>query len=311
MKTCPLGTTGVEVSAICLGTAGLGTNIDKDTSFRLLDQYYEGGGRFLDTANGYASWVEGASGGESETTIGDWMKARGNRPDMFIATKVGIGYKGVKNGLSSDQIFDECQKSLSRLGIETIDLYYAHMDDRVTPLEETLVAFDRVVVEGKVRFIGASNYRTWRLEEARWTSHTLGLASFCCTQNHYTYLIPRPGADFSYMHRANEGLFDYCTQRNITVLAYFSLLWGSYSREDKPLWENYEGRHSVDRMTVLKSFAEDIGATPHQVVLAWMLQSNPPVIPVVGASKPEQIIENLSALELHLSDEQMEGLNRA
>ena len=212
METLPLGKTGVEVSALCLGTAYYGTYIDREASFALLDQYFEAGGRFVDTANCYAGWVKGASGGESENTIGEWLRERGNRSEMFIATKVGIGYSGVKSGLSARQIEAECEKSLKRLGVETIDLYYAHRDDRRTRLEKTLETFDRLLTAGKVRFIGASNYRPWRLEETRWISETKGWAGFCCTQNHYTYLQPKPGAGFHFGTRGldQEGSGVHC-----------------------------------------------------------------------------------------------------
>lgn len=194
MRTVPLGNTGVDVSALCLGAMYFGTRNDERTSFELLDQYVAAGGTFIDTANIYAHWVEGGQGGESESLLGRWMKARGNRADLFLASKVGFNMPGVERGLTAAQIEAECEKSLRRMGVETIDLYYAHVDDRVTPLDETLAAFDRLVRAGKVRFIGASNYLAWRLEQAHWVSKTHDWASFCCVQQRYTYLRPKPGA---------------------------------------------------------------------------------------------------------------------
>ena len=140
MRTVSLGNTGAEVSVFCLGTMHFGSRTDKETSYRLLDQYVEAGGSFLDTANNYAMWVPGYVGGESETLLGEWMRERRNRAQMFIATKVGFDYPGVERGLRAHQIETECEKSLSRLGIDTIDLYYAHRDDRNTPMEETIEA---------------------------------------------------------------------------------------------------------------------------------------------------------------------------
>lgn len=309
METLPLGKTGVEVSALCLGTAYYGTYIDREASFALLDQYFEAGGRFVDTANCYAGWVKGASGGESEKTIGEWLRERGNRSEMFIATKVGIGYSGVKSGLTARQIEAECEKSLKRLGVETIDLYYAHRDDRRTRLEKTLETFDRLVTAGKVRFIGASNYRPWRLEETRWISETKGWAGFCCTQNHYTYLQPRPGADFDYTFPADGVMFDYCRARNLTILAYHVMLWGAYAGGE--LWDKYAGEHSQVRLAALRSVAEQTGATANQIVLAWMLQSDPPVLPLTSPSKPDHLRENLGALDVDLSAEQIKYLNQA
>jgi aryl-alcohol dehydrogenase-like predicted oxidoreductase len=166
MNSVPLGNTGENVSALCLGAMYFGTRQNKKVSFNLLDQYFEFGGTFVDTANIYAHWIDGFKGGESETIIGEWMKERNNRDQVFIASKVGFGYQDVPSNLQTETIIKECEKSLRRLGVETIDIYYAHHDDRETPLEETLEAFLRLVDSGKVRFIGASNYLAWRLEEA-------------------------------------------------------------------------------------------------------------------------------------------------
>ena len=173
MRTVPLGKTGVEVSVFCLGTMDFGTHTDPETSYKLLDLYVEKGGFFLDTANVYARWWPGYVGGESETLLGRWMHERKNRSRLFLATKVGFEMPGVERGLRAHQIEEECEKSLKRLGIETIDLYYAHRDNPNTPLEETLEAFYRLIKAGKVRFIGASNYPAWWLEEARWISKTV------------------------------------------------------------------------------------------------------------------------------------------
>src|SRR5690606_4556003 len=142
VRTQKLGHTGVEVSVLCLGTMFLGTRNDTPSSHRILDSYLDAGGTFIDTANIYAHWVSGFRGGESETLLGEWMRERGNRSRLFIASKVGFGYPGVERGLTAQQIEAECEKSLRRLQVDTIDLYYAHVDDRITPLEESLAAFD-------------------------------------------------------------------------------------------------------------------------------------------------------------------------
>src|SRR5690606_22826887 len=127
---------GEDVSALCLGVLNFGSRDDERTSYALLDQYIDAGGSFLDSANIYSHWVEGCKGGESDALLGRWMRERGNRGDLFIASKVGFEYPGVQRGLRAAQIEAECEKSLRRLGVETIDLYYAHVDDRATPLEE-------------------------------------------------------------------------------------------------------------------------------------------------------------------------------
>jgi len=311
MRTVLLGNTGVVVSAFCLGAMHLGSREDKATSYRLLDQYVEAGGSFLDTANTYARWIPGCSGGESETLLGAWMHERKNRSRMFVATKVGFAYPGVERGLRAHQIQTECEKSLKRLRTDTIDLYQAHVDDRNTPMEETLEAFDRLMRAGQVRFIGASNFAVWRLEEAHWVSQTHGWAAYCSIQQHYSYLRPKPGASFAPQVAANSDLLDYCRARGVTLLAYSPLLGGAYTRADRSFPAQYLGPDSDTRLGVLKAIAEETGATASQVVLAWMAHSRPPVIPLVAASTAEQMHENLGALEIELSTDQMTRLDDA
>jgi aryl-alcohol dehydrogenase-like predicted oxidoreductase len=311
MRTVPLGGTDVRVSAFCLGTMHFGSRTDRETSYRLLDQYVEAGGSFLDTANIYARWVPGFKGGESETLLGEWMRECGNRSQTFVATKVGFQYPGVERGLRAHQIEAECEKSLQRLGVDAIDLYYAHVDDRDTPMEETMEAFDRLVKAGKVRFIGASNFLAWRLEEARWVSQTRGRAEYCCIQQRYSYIRPKPGASFDPQIATNDDLLDYCRVRDITMLAYSPLLSGACTRADRAFSEQYLGPDTDVRMAALKAVASEVGATANQVVLAWMVQSDPPVIPLVAASTVGQMEENLRALEIEFSPEQMTRLNEA
>mgnify|MGYP005842163647 FL=1 len=313
MRTVPLGHTGIEVSALCLGAMYFGTRTDEATSLALLDQYVAAGGSFIDTANIYAHWVEGGQGGESESLLGRWMKARGNRAELFIASKVGFEYPGVERGLSARRIEAECDKSLRRLGVEAIDLYYAHVDDRRTPLDETLEAFDRLAQAGKVRFVGASNYTAWRLEEARAISAIRGYAAFCCVQQRHTYLRPKPGANFDPQLAANDDLLDYCRTRKaeVALLAYSPLLGGAYTRPDRPVPDQYTGPDTDARLAALRTVAAAHGATPNQIVLAWMLHSDPVTIPVFAASTPEQMAENLGALDIALTAEQMAQLDGA
>ncbi len=312
MKTLPLGKTGVQVSALCLGTMQFGTVNDRATSYQMLDQYAGAGGTFLDTANGYAHWLRpNGTGGESETLLGEWMRERGNRRQMFVATKVGFGYPGIERGLKASQIEAECDKSLKRMGIDTIDLYYAHKDDTDTPLEETLTAFDKLVKAGKVRFIGASNYFAWRLEEAHCISTHNGLAEYCGLQQRYSYL--RPGSRMTLGNHvlATEDIFDFARSRGITILAFSAMLGGVFTRSDRSLRAEYAGPDSDGRMAMLKTIAAETGATPTQIVLAWMLHSSPAVLPLISASTPEVMQDNLGALDVSLSADQMERLNNA
>jgi aryl-alcohol dehydrogenase-like predicted oxidoreductase len=313
MKTVALGFTQLPVSSLCLGALNFGTRQDEATSFRLLDMYAEAGGFFIDTANIYAHWVEGFKGYESENLLGRWMKARNNRSRLFIASKVGfeIPAYGVGRELSAATIARECEKSLRNLGVETIDLYYAHCDDRATPLEESLAAFDRLVQAGKVRTIGASNYLAWRLEEARWTSQANAWSEFCCVQQRYTYLRPRAGQNFEPQTAVNDDLLDYCRSRPITLLAYSVLLAGAYTRADREVQAQYRGADSDARLAALRKVALERGVTPNQVILAWMLHSDPFVLPLIAASTEEQLRENIRALELALSPEEMKLLTEA
>ena len=197
------------------------------------------------------------------------------------------------------------------MGVETIDLYYAHVDDRTTPMEESLEAFTRLVQQGKVRHIGASNFRAWRLEEADQTSRAKGLVHYQCVQQRYTYLQPRPGTGFGPQVAANEDLLDYCRSRSMTLLAYSPLLAGAYTRAEKIFGTQYDGPDNQHRLEVLRAVAAELGASPNQALLAWMLQSSPLVLPVFSASTPEQMKEDLAVLDLALSAEQMKRLNEA
>jgi aryl-alcohol dehydrogenase-like predicted oxidoreductase len=299
----------LEISALCLGTMNYGSRDDDATSYDMLDRYVADGGNFLDTANMYANWVEGGQGGESETLLGKWMKDRGNRDQLVIATKMGFAYQDVPTSSNTKIIEQEVEKSLERLGIETIDLYYTHSDDRDTPLEEQLGALDRLVKAGKVRCIGASNIKAWRIEEARWTSLNNDYARYACVQQRFTYLRPKVDADFAHQRSANDDLLEYCGHHSLPLLAYSPFLRGAYTRDDRPLPEQYQHADSDARMKALKSVAKHVGATPNQVILAWMLRQD--IIPIIGASRPEQMDENLGGAAVELSDEQMELLTGA
>lgn len=309
MKTLQLGTSGIDVSAICLGSAYFGSRIPRESAFVILDTYYEQGGRFIDTANSYAGWVSGASGGESERTIGDWMQSRGTRSEMTIATKVGFPYPGVPAGTSPALIVQECERSLENLGVERIDLYYAHIDDRETPLLETMRTLDQLVRTGKVSFIGASNFRAWRMEEARQIAIHHQWATFVALENHHTYLQPQREADWERGVVMNAEHFDFARNSGVRLLAYYALLKGAYVRPDRPFWGSYQTAMNELRMTRLKQVAEEVGATLNQTILAWMLHREPAVLPITTASRPEHLLENLGALQVNLSPAQMDFLN--
>jgi aryl-alcohol dehydrogenase-like predicted oxidoreductase len=273
------------------------------------------GGSFLDTANVYAYWTENGTGGESEALLGRWMQARGNRDKMFVATKVGFGVpQRVEEGLSAQTIIDECERSLRLLQTDTIDLFYAHRDDRNTPLEESLEAFDRLVQAGKVRFIGASNFLAWRIERARQISRARGWAEFCCVQQRHTYIRPKPGADLSPQLAVNDDLLDYARSEDFPIIAYSVLMGGFYARPEAGIPyqpDEYSRPDTEARMAVLHAVAAEVEATPSQVVLAWLMQGMPRMIPLIASGSPDRMQENLDARHITLTFEQIARLTDA
>jgi aryl-alcohol dehydrogenase-like predicted oxidoreductase len=311
MQKVRLGNSGIEVSALCLGTDLMGSRIDRETSFRLLDLFRESGGTFIDSGNFYAAWLPGCQGGESESTIGAWIKDRGVRDQMVVATKLGFDYPGSEGGLNAREIERECEKSLRRLGTDHLDLYYAHRDDPGTPLEETMGAFDRLIRAGKVRAIGASNLRIWRVAESNAVSRANGWAEYCAVEQRHTYLRPRHAADFGPQIVIGDEAKDLSRSRGITLIAYSTLLQGAYTRRDRPVPAQYAGPDADERRNALLEVAGEIWATPNQIVIAWMRQSDPSVLPIVAGSRLEQCEENISALDIHLSEDQMQRLEMA
>jgi len=311
MKTVALGWSGVQVSAACLGAMRFGTRTDEKTSFRILDVYTEAGGTFLDTANVYAAWEPGAKGGESESLLGRWMRDRKNRDRLFVATKVGSRFQKTGIGPTSAQIRTALDDSLRHTGIDRVDLLYAHFDDPNTPQEEVLAAFADAIQAGKVRFPGASNFRAWRLAEARVVCEKRGFPGFVCVQERYSYLQPVVGCRSGTQVAANEDVLEYCRRHNLRLLAYSPLLSGVYGRADRKVAEPYQCRVNEKRMETLRAMAQEKGVTPNQIVFAWMANSEPAVIPIIGASAEDQIRENLAAMDLALGPEDMKRLNAA
>ena len=311
MKQVKLGKTDLSVSILCLGAMRFGARDSKELSVQQMDYFLEQGGNFIDTANIYAHWYEGGVGGDAELMIGEWLKARGSRKDVVIASKVGFAYQDVEIGTSAKQIEEECEKSLKRMGIETIDLYYSHNDDRNTPLEESLEAYYQLIRKGKVRHIGASNFLAWRLAKANAIAANNGWEEYCCIQQRYTYLRPRVGTSFGLQVAVNHDLEDYCRNEPVTLLAYSPLLGGAYVRDDREINPNYLGPDGKARLLTLHQVAKETGWTVNQVVLVWLLQHSPFTLPLVSAGTMEQLKENLSAAELTLSPEQLQRLDNA
>lgn len=312
-----LGNTGLETPPLAFGGNVFGWTADEAMSFRLLDAFVDAGFNFIDTADVYSMWIPGNQGGESETVIGNWLQKSGKRDQVIIATKVGVDM-AVKEmpgkvNLSKDYILREVDASLQRLKTDHIDLYQAHRDDEATPLEETLEAFDKLVEEGKVRAIGASNYSAGRLAQALRVSEENGLPRYETLQPCYN-LYDR--GDF-------EGeLQDLCVRENIGVITYFSLgcgfLTGKY-RTQKDL-ENRPRAYRVKEMMdergmrildALDAVAEETGATQAQISLAWLMTRPGVIAPIASATTLEQLDDLIGAAQLQLSSEQVQRLDQA
>ncbi len=311
MEKRTLGNTGIEVSALCLGTDVFGSKRDAATCNQLMDFFRGKGGTFMDTANFYASWLEGFVGGESETTIGNWLKDRGCRNEMVIASKLAFDYPGSPGGLSAKEIERECEMSLKRLQTDHLDLYYSHRDDRDTPLEETMEAFHRLITAGKVRAIGASNLTVWRIAEANLLAQLKGWTGYAAVEQRYTYARPRYGASFGPQIFINDELKDYARSNGTTLVGYSMLLAGAYTRGAAALPPQFSGLDTEKRCAALSAVAAELGASVNQVVIAWFRQSDPPVLPIIAGSSVAQLDENIQALDIRLSEAQMTRLNDA
>lgn len=335
MNKIEFGRTEERISQAGLGCMLMGSAIDYTTSFAMLDRFIDQGGNFLDTANCYAWWLGKGEfiGDESENLIGQWMKERGNRERIFLATKVGARLKhpekirdkgnilwdllpGEYEGLAPEVIRKGIEGSLKRLQTDYVDLYYTHIDDRTTPLEETLEALNRLVKQGKVRYIGCSNLRTWRLERSRYISMANKWTSYIAVQQQYSYLRPKPGVDFGVTVNVDDELLDYLSaNEDVTLVAYSPLLKGIYDdkkkREAYYNWQLFNNDDAQVRLETLTKIAKELGVTNNQLVLAWLLHHRPRVIPLLGASKLEQFDQNIKALDIRLTDEQISLLNNA
>jgi aryl-alcohol dehydrogenase-like predicted oxidoreductase len=309
MDAKPLGSTGESVSELCLGTMYFGSRIDRETAFELLDRYYEAGGRFLDTANIYATWVEGYDEPESESLVGEWLAERGVREEMTIATKLGFSYEDVPRSLDPDLIEQEIERSRERLGIDTIDLLYVHVDDPDTPQVDVMETLADAVEAGHVRHLGASNVPAWRIARADRIAAERGWPRFEAVQPRFSYLIPDRGAEFGGQLPASDELIDYCDQEDMSVLPYSPTLQGCYGRDDRPIPDGYVRTENRLKMEAIEALAERKGVDGNALVLAWMLDREQSTIPVVGVSTMEQLEANLQASEITFSDTERERLN--
>ncbi|MDP9814429.1 aldo/keto reductase [Spirilliplanes yamanashiensis] len=296
------------MSEIVLGAMLFGTRLTEQESFAVLDRFVERGGTWIDTANCYSYWLDPAGqDGQSEEVLGRWLKARpGLRDRVRIATKAGHGQvNGQPEGLSAAAVRSAAEQSLRRLGVEHIDLYWTHVEDRSVPLEETVGALGELHAAGVVGRLGVSNHPAWRVAQARDTARRLGVEPYTALQLRHSYLQPRVGAAIpETAHRfAWPETLDYVrTEPGLDLWAYTPLMNGAYVRDDR-LADAFDHPGTARKRAALSEVARDLGVNANQVVLAWLLGGDPAAWPIVGASRLEWIDEAMDAAELKLDAE--------
>lgn len=320
MEYRKLGRTDLKVSELCIGTMQFGWTADEETSFKVLSASHNAGINFIDTADIYSRWAEGNPGGVAETIIGKWMKKNSiPRDKIVIATKVRgqMGDDSKNQGLSRKHILKSVDESLRRLQTDYIDLYQSHWFDEDTPIEETLSAYDELIKQGKVRFIGCSNYPAWRLMEALWVSDQHAIARYDSLQPHYNLI-----------HRAEfeRELADVCREYQIGVIPYSPLsggfLTGKYRKKEKPpkgsrgensaRIQSYFTEDNWKLLDLMENLGRDKGGySISQIALAWQL-SNPIITsPIIGPRNINQLKDNLGAVGLRLTEDEVIALNKA
>lgn len=296
---------------LCLGGNVFGWTLDRDGSFAILDAFYEAGGRMIDSAEGYSSWIPGNKGGESEAIIGEWMERRGVRKDMLIATKTGMG--GTPYALKPEKVAAAFAGSLERLRTDYVDLYYAHRDDRTTPLDEVVAGYDELVRAGKARELGASNYTAERLGAVTKLADRMGMTPFTVLQPQYN-LVSRD--------EYQGPLQQLCLARGIAVLPYYGLAAGFLSGKFRKAkdWAGSSRAHALSRsaesggfavLEEMDKIAAETGATLPQIALAWLNTQPGIAAPIVSATKTEQLADLLGAATLTLDESQVKRLSES
>jgi len=313
MDKRPLGNSGIEVAPLPFGGNVFGWTIDEQTSFELLDSFINAGFNLIDTADVYSRWKPGNKGGESETIIGNWIKKRGNRDQVVIATKVGGDMGLGRKSLERKYIVQAVDASLRRLQTGHIDLYQSHWDDLSTPVSESLEVYAKLIQQGKVRAIGASNFSRGRLAEAIAFSENNHLPRYETFQPRYN-LYDRQEYEEQYQQ--------LCVEKNLGVICYYSLasgfLTGKY-RSENDLGKSIRGRGIKNYMTdrgfrilkVLDELEKKYNASPATISLAWLMSRPGIVAPIASATSREQLQELLDATDLTLDDASVQQLEEA
>jgi aryl-alcohol dehydrogenase-like predicted oxidoreductase len=313
MEKRQLGNSGLEVAPLAFGGNVFGWTADEPTSFALLDAFVDAGFNLIDTADMYSTWVQGHSGGESETIIGKWLKRSGKRAAVVIATKVGKEMGPNRKGLSKTYILQAVEASLRRLQTDYIDLYQSHDDDPDTPLEETLEAYDQLIKQGKIRAIGASNFSAQRLAESLEVSEQTGYPRYESLQPLFN-LYDR--VDYE------KELQPLCREKGLGVISYFSLasgfLTGKYrSKADLSksargkFVEKYINERGFRIVEALHRVAQQQNLTPAQVSLAWLISQATITAPIASATNLDQLNELMEATTIELRPAVIDQLNQA
>jgi aryl-alcohol dehydrogenase-like predicted oxidoreductase len=313
MEKRKLGKSAIEIAPLMFGGNVFGWTADEAMSFKLLDGFVGAGFNFIDTADVYSKWVPGHKGGESETIVGKWLKARGGRNKVVIATKVGMEMPGIGQGLKKDYIMARVEDSLKRLQTDYIDLYQSHQDDKSTPLEETLGAYQKLIEQGKVRVIGASNYEAPRLAEALKASAAKKLPRYESLQPRYN-LSDRAGFE--------KELEPLCLKEKVGVIPYYALgagfLTGKYRSEADfsksprgPSMKNYLNERGLRILKALDDISARLGAKPAQVALAWLIARPSITAPIASATSMAQLEDLLAGVRLKLDRDAIKLLDTA
>lgn len=310
MQKRKIGNSQLLVSPLAFGGNVLGWTIDKTTSFEVLDAFYASGCNFIDTANFYARWASGI-GGESETILGQWLKSRNNRNQIVLATKVGMDMGNGNMGLSKKYILSAVNESLKRLQTDYVDLYQSHKDDERTPVEETLSAYEQLIKEGKVRYIGASNFTAARFQESLDKSEKYSLPRYECLQPHYN-LLERKSFETE--------LEPICLKNKVSVINYFPLasgfLTGKY-RDEQDLGKSIRGsslgkflnKKGETVLAALDEVAAKHKAKPASVTLAWYMARPSIAAPIASATSVVQLNELVAATQLHLDKSDIDRID--
>jgi len=315
MKYLKLGNTGIKISKMVLGTMQMGWRIDEETSFKIMDRALELGINTFDTADIYSKWSEDSYPGKTEEIIGKWLKDRETRDDLILATKLygDMGEDVNNRGLSRRHIHQAVIGSLKRLQTDWIDIYFTHTFDKDTPVEETLRTFTSLIEKGRINYIGASNHPAWRIMQSLWVSDKYDLAR---------YELLQPVYNIARRKAFEQEIEPIVQEYNLGVTSYSPLgggfLTGKYSKTKKvetPRYDSVKKRYFKDKnfelLKTIQKMAKEKEVTAAQIALLWVINKENITAPIIGANSIEQLEENIGALDIKLSEDNLKELDEA